>query len=205
MSQLKRGIKTLLALAVSFGLTSACGEKKNEGEGLSVAVQPGNEVLMGPGPLSNCSDRVALKSTGTLTYSVAGPVLAFSNFQLMWSTNETLYIQEIKWTVSGVGIANGSYTSTLTANEVENLIGLYGGMQVGKTSAVINSNDSSRVSGKFAPCGLVLGGIPLTNPKTQTPFKGTVLIEVIGTAEDSEGNQRFVRQRLTAKTRFEGI
>lgn len=195
---------TLTAIVlISFFLTSACGSK-NEGEGIAIAVQPNNEVLLGPGPVSSCRDRFAAKLAGVIPgRSVTGPVMLFNNFQIQWSTSETFYIQGFKWKVEGAGIKDGKHEASLDPAEIEALVGLVGATQNGAMSTAINSNDSNRTY--FAPCGLALGGVTLANDKDQTPFKARVTLEVIGTAQDSSGNQRFVRTRVVTRARFEGI
>jgi hypothetical protein len=204
--RIKRPLSILAIATLSFVLTSACGAKKNEGEGLAVATQPGNEVLMGPGPASSCLDKVNTKTTGAaVTRSVIGPVIVFNNFQIQWSSPDVLYVQEIKWSIDGVGVHDGHFQNSLGPDEIEALIGLDGATFNGVT-AIINSNDSTRNgTAKYAPCGLTLGNIQLQNGIKQEPFKARITIEVIGTAEDGQGNQRFVRQRILTTARFEGI
>lgn len=207
LRKLQSGVSTCLAVLV-FGSCS----NSNEGANLQVAVQPSNDVLMGVGPQPSCIDSIAAKTATTaVTPSVSGPVMTFNNFQLEWTSPDTLYLQEIRWTIVGSGISGGTFQAQVASDEIAALVALSGGIvpgvAAGATPTVINSNDStiaSRTTGLFAPCGLVLGGIPLADPKSQVSFRAHVEIEVIGTATDSSGNQRYVRQIIRTQARYDG-
>lgn len=212
-----RSLRSAFLFLAGFSLLlGSCGQS-NLSSGISIEVYP-NEALLGPGPDASCLDRtnylrqIASNATNpTLSRSVEGKVVGFQNFKLVWNREEILYVQGIRVTVTGQGINNGSYRVTLTATEIENLLARSEGIIEPATSGnpvEINSSDPTRELNptikSYAACGLRIGQIPLSNGEETLPFSAVVEIELIGTAENKDGIQSFVRARTRARARFYG-
>lgn len=212
------GLWTFLALTLASGCSG-----RDESEGLTLGVVPQSFALIGPGPDSSCVDHMTLRraimtqtaSIPLLSRSVSGPVISFSSFYLKWDSRDTFFVQGIRVKVTGSGIRDGEYSFDLPASEIEALIGLpqaviHASSDTSKTFTEIRSDDDvarfavTNPLKAFAPCGLKFGNVPLVNGNKTDPFTAQVTIEVIGTAQDGDRNQRFVRQRIQTLASYYG-
>lgn len=201
-------VKTTRIAAVtllSFSLTSGCGNKKSESEGLEIQFFPKNEVLIAPGPVASCLDRADAQA-GEINYSVQNPVIQFSKVRLFWTLpNHDLYIKMFRIIVESQFIVDGRYEASLTMDEVDAILATSGGFISKSGPKQIDSTSPWRADVGLPICGVAFGGVTVLNPKTATPFRANVTIEIVGTAQDNEGNERFVRTRFRTHARFEGI
>lgn len=214
------GRRAFIVFALGLSLFAGCSDTK-ESEGISISVMPSDNALIGLGPHPSCLDRTNYLRSGagsgaTLSRSISGITVGFNNFNLTWEKPEKLYVQAIRVTVSGSGIENGSYTFSLPAIEIENLIAKSEGIIEPQFDpidpnklipTVINSTDSARenVAPVYSRCGLRVGQIPLVDGEKDTsPFSANVEVELIGTSENNEGQQRFVRARAYARAKYFG-
>jgi hypothetical protein len=152
-----------------------------------------------------------------LETSVSGPVLMFNNFTLTWNSPDTLYVQGVIVTLTGSGISGGSAQITLPQTEIDNLLANPDAVinpplnppptTPNPSSTTISSTDPARntastpVSG-YATCGLAIGPVPLANGTKTTSFQATAQITVIGTGQDSDGNQYFVEYQVNATASY---
>ena len=186
-----------LLLAV---LVSGCGGKKNYGEFLELQIIP-NQTIVGPGPTKSCADKTTEKVTGFPVFrSVQGPLINFNNFKLHWThETDTLYVSAIRVTVEGAGITNGKDTIQLSPDEIDSLLGRASGTVLPKTE--LESNDES-VKGGYAACGLIVGGLKLSEGNATRSFKARVTIDVIGTGDDGNGKFSFIRQKIKGTAEY---
>ena len=189
-----------LLLAV---LVSGCGGKKNYGEFLELQIVP-NQTIVGPGPTKSCTDKTTEKVTGFPVFrSVQGPLINFNNFKLKWThETDTLYVSAIRVTVEGSGIANGKETKQLSPDEIDSLLGKPSGTVLPKSE--IESNDES-AKGGYAACGLIVGGIQLTEGDKTRSFKARITVDVIGTGDDGQGKFSFIRQKIKGSAEYIGL
>lgn len=214
---------TLLRLsATAFILLSSlsgCGSQNDLGANLQIGIQPGS-VIIGPGPKASCVDLHSPDEERGA--SISGPLVSFNNFVLQWTSKDDLYISLIRVKFEGSGIANGSQTIEINADEMGLLLGRLGGYINGRLPktpsgtpsgyTIIQSLDPARYRAPNAttdssggvslePCSLAVGGIQLTNGTSTPSFTATVTIDVIGTGRVAEGADKgkeyFVRNSAT--------
>jgi hypothetical protein len=226
--------KHLAAIALAaclIRLISGCGgNSQPNAHGLTISLDPNKEVLMGPGPDSSCTDlasyKIGLENGTTATSpiigtSVAGPVIMFNNFTLNWNSRDTLFVQGIIVDLTGSGIAGGSTQIKISQTEIEALLAnptavinppvtpppstpLPVPTPISSTDPARNATGGTALS-LYAPCGLAVGPVPLANGEKTSSFQATVQVTVIGTGQDSDGNQYFVEYQATATARYFAI
>lgn len=204
--------KCITTLTLGFTLLSGCGEKVDAGADIAIAVKPDAEVLIGPGPISTCLDLLTLKTTVTPTIprSAQGPVLRFNSFLMEWNSRDALYIQGIRYKVEGPGIPSGVYEGTIASDEVAILMGYPNGIIPASPEGTqlpikVDSNASARAASPIlVACGLVISGIPLTDGNKTQNFRARVTLEIVGSAENSEGKFRLIKQKFVANANYQG-
>jgi hypothetical protein len=202
---IKACARTSFFLLLPLALISGCGQTDDAGKDLGIDVHPSDDALISLGPVATCLDRASfLKGTAaSVSLTAGGYVLIFNRFTLEWRSTDTLFLKALRIKIEGSGIKDGIYETTIAPDEVAALIARD---QAIVTSAVtiISSDAPSRAGTGFAPCGLVIGNIPLTDGDKTKQFRARVTVTAIGTAEDSAANDRFVRQTITATGMFYG-
>jgi hypothetical protein len=200
----KKFPKRLLTITLmSVALISGCGAKEDLGKDIYIDAHP-DDALIALGPVSTCLDRASFLKGGTsLSSSAKGYVMVFNRFTLQWKSTDTLFIKAMRITVNGSGIKGGTYSTTLGNDEVSALLARDQAI-IKVPETIISSDDVSRKNTGYSSCGLVVGSIPLANDDQTTEFRARVTIEIIGTAEDTSLNDRFIRQRTTTTAHFYG-
>jgi hypothetical protein len=201
-------IKTTLVTLMSAVVFTSCGNKKDAGEHIGITIFPSSGALIVAGPGPTCFDKANTDPTsGSMPQSLSQYRISWSNFRIEWSSVDSLTIAAIRVTIVHPALAGGEFTTTLTQQEIEYLLGApngtVAGAPAGKTKQ-INTADSNRAAGtamatKAVPCGLYIGGIQFVGA-SPSPFTATATIEVIGfaTSGDQVGTQSPVRKKIRA-------
>lgn len=192
---MKRSLRCFLALW--FMAVLGCSGGNVADDNIAIAVVP-SEAIIVPGSGSSCVDKATAASSGeAVEKSIASYRLPFSNFLLQWRhPTDTVNVVVIRVTIQGSNIKDGSYTATISDDEVGALLG-----DVDQTLSYGEYESAQKAgSSAFPNCGLQIGDIPLVDEKK--PFNARVTIELIGVGEDSQGNQYPVRQKATASAKY---
>jgi hypothetical protein len=169
---------------------------------LQFGVTPSEGALISLSPASTCLDlQLFAKRGGQPARSAAGPVLSFDNFSLELTAGNIFYIQGILVILKGRGIVGGSFAGPILPGELDALLGTEKGVINGPVR--IHSGDKLRKL-PFAPCGLVIDGIPLVSDSKTAPFAVNVTVTVFGALKTQDGHVTYITRNIKAKARFLG-
>ncbi len=185
--------KALFIFASTCMLLAGCGPKRDLGENVNFLVLP-EKVIVGPGPMRSCVDTV----NGAITASVQGPLIFFPKLRLDWTSKEHfLLISSIRVTVTGFGIKEGKYQTLLSPEEIAAMIGASIPPDRFVDTTNRTEDDPRGIDRNRAPCGLLVGGLPLVNGNATPSFRARVKVDIIGTSLSSDyTEQLFVRQTV---------
>lgn len=196
----------LLFLATLSVLNFSCGLDEDLGADISIGVSPSNPFIVDGNGVS-CVDAAEAKNTDDPPNTSIAPLrVLFTQFRLQWRSPDVLKIVALKVTVTGAGIPTESPIEyLLDETELEYLLGLEGlTIPAGNADRVLDifsdSTQNKAVNSKYAPCGLMLGGLDID--PDQGRFTATIQLELVGYAVASDQTQRPIRQTARAQARF---
>lgn len=203
-------IKTTLVTLMSAVVFTSCGNKKDAGEHIGITIFPSSGAMIVPGSGQTCFDKANTDpASGSFPQSLSQYRISWNNFRIEWSSVDSLTVAAIRVTIAHPAFVGGTFSTTLTQQEIEYLLGApngtVSGAAVGATKQ-INTSDSNRAAGtamasKAVPCGLYIGGIQFVDA-SPSPFTATATIEVIGFSTSGDSTQSPVRKKIRATVAY---